>query len=90
MSNPDWEWRSSAEDTTEQLMTLCQEAMSPLRSAVAEALTGGGLEQLVRYATMDRGAQPAADPDRPDRTRSTLAMPTLCAVRGLVGEDPPG
>jgi len=37
-ANPDWEWRTAAEDSPEQLMTLWRDAVARSRSAVAEAL----------------------------------------------------
>src|SRR5215475_12820806 len=43
-ADPDWEWHSAAEDTPEQLMTLWQDNVARARSAVAEAMAGGGLD----------------------------------------------
>jgi uncharacterized damage-inducible protein DinB len=45
-ADPDWEWRSAAEDSPEQLFTLWQEAVDRSRSLVTQALSTGGLEQL--------------------------------------------
>ena len=50
-ADPNWEWRSAAEDTPEQLMTLWQDAVARSRSAVAEALADGGLDRLALYTT---------------------------------------
>jgi hypothetical protein len=49
-ADPDWDWRSAAEDTPEELLTLWREAVARSRGAVAEALADGGLEQLGRRA----------------------------------------
>jgi len=45
-SDPDWEWRTSAEDTPEQLRTLWQAMVDEARGCVAEALADGGLDRL--------------------------------------------
>src|SRR6266536_2162954 len=52
-SNPDWEWSSAADDSPEQLMSLWQEAVERSRKAVAEALAGGGVDQLAKYVSRD-------------------------------------
>ncbi|MBA2624057.1 MAG: DUF664 domain-containing protein [Acidimicrobiia bacterium] len=52
-SNPDWEWRSAAEDTPEQLHALWQDAVTRSRALVAEALADGGLERLTRRTWPD-------------------------------------
>jgi len=89
----DWEWHSAAEDTPEQLMTLWQEAVARSRSAVAEVLAGGGLEQPVRYSKwteppslrrmlIDLIEEYARHVGHADLIRES--------VDGLVGEDPPG
>jgi uncharacterized damage-inducible protein DinB len=44
----DWEWHSAAGDTPEQLRELWKDAVERSRALVAEALAGGGLEQLSR------------------------------------------
>ena len=43
-ADPDWEWRTAAEDTPEQLVALWQDAVARSRALVAEALADGGLE----------------------------------------------
>jgi hypothetical protein len=52
-SNPDWEWSSAADDSPEQLMSLWQESVERSRAAVAEALAGGGADQLAKYVSKD-------------------------------------
>ncbi len=52
-ADPDWDWRSAAEDAPEELLTLWQDAVTRSRSAVTEALADGGLEQLARYTWPD-------------------------------------
>jgi len=52
-ADPDWDWRSAAEDSPEHLYALWQEAVARSRSLVAEALAGGGLDQLARRTWPD-------------------------------------
>ena len=49
----DWEWHSAADDTPEQLEQLWREAVARSRSAVAEVLADGGLDQLCRRTWPD-------------------------------------
>lgn len=44
----DWEWRTAAEDTPEQLPALWQNAVDRARSAVDVALAAGGMSQLAQ------------------------------------------
>lgn len=91
-ADPNWEWRTAADDSPEQLMTLWQEAVRRSRSAVAEVLTDGGLEQLVRFGTW-------AEPPSLRRTLVDVieeyarhvghADLIRESVDGLTGEDPP-
>lgn len=93
-ADPDWDWRSAAEDTPEQLLTVWQDAVARSRSVVAEALADSGPEQLGRYTT-SRGESPslryivitlieeyARHAGHADLLRES--------VDGLTGEDPPG
>jgi uncharacterized damage-inducible protein DinB len=45
-SDPDWEWRTAADDTPEALRTLWEAACARSRHLVDEALAGGGLDRL--------------------------------------------
>jgi uncharacterized damage-inducible protein DinB len=47
-ADPDWEWNSAADDSTEELFALWDGAVARSRSLVATALEDGGLEQLAR------------------------------------------
>jgi hypothetical protein len=91
-ANPDWEWDSAADDSPEQLTTLWQDAVARSRSAVAEALDEGGLEQLVRHTDwteppslrrvlIDIIEEYARHVGHADLIRES--------VDGLTGEDPP-
>ena len=52
-ADPDWDWRSAAEDTPEQLFTLWRDAVARSHSLVAEALADGGLDRLARRTWPD-------------------------------------
>jgi hypothetical protein len=92
-ADPDWEWHSAADDTPEQLMTLWQEAVARSRSAVAEALADGGLDQLARFTWPD-GRSPSMRRiliDLIEEYARHVGHADLIreSVDGLVGEDPP-
>jgi hypothetical protein len=92
-SSPDWDYRSAAEDTPEQLLALWRESVSRSRDIVDEALKAGGLEQSGAYTT--RGGE------HPNLRRVLLDLVEEYArhaghadliresVDGLTGEDPP-
>jgi Protein of unknown function (DUF664) len=93
-ADPDWEWHSAGEDTPQQLLTIWRDAGARSRAAVAEALAGGGLDQLARRAWRDGRA--------PNLRRILVDLIEEYArhvghadliresIDGLVGEDPPG
>jgi len=91
-SEPDWEWRTAADDSPEELMRLWTTAVERSRAAVDAALPEGGLDQLM----------PNSDWTEPPSLRRTLidmieeyarhvghADLLRESVDGLVGEDPP-
>ncbi|HUY56351.1 MAG TPA: DinB family protein [Candidatus Micrarchaeaceae archaeon] len=45
-SDPDWEWRTAADDSAEELRALWELAVARSRRQVAEALAAGGLDRL--------------------------------------------
>src|SRR5580700_6843389 len=47
-ADPDWEWRTAAQDTPEQLRALWQEHVDRARVNVDKALADGGLGQLAK------------------------------------------
>ena len=47
-ADPDWEWRTAADDAPEQLIGLWQAAVERSRALTAEALDDGGLGRLAR------------------------------------------
>ena len=92
-ADPNWEWRTAAEDSPEQLMALWQQAVDRSRAAVAEALAGGGLDQLIKHSWPD-GRTPSLRRvmiDVIEEYARHVGHADLLreAVDGLVGEDPP-
>ena len=92
-ANPDWEWRSAAEDTPEQLYALWQDAVDRSRSLVTEALADGGLDQLARRTWPD-GRAPSLRRiliDLIEEYARHVGHADLIreSIDGLVGEDPP-
>ena len=91
-ADPDWDWRSAAEDTPEELWALWRDAVHRSRAVVEAALQHGGLDQRGR---------PAADGETPSLRRLLVDLIEEYArhvghadliresVDGLVGEDPP-
>ncbi|MFC9594072.1 DinB family protein [Streptomyces sp. NPDC056944] len=92
-STPDWDYRSAAGDTPEQLLALWRESVARSRAVVDEALAAGGLDQL--------GAHTTRSGERPNLRRILLDLVEEYArhaghadliresVDGLTGEDPP-
>ena len=91
-SDPDWDYRSAAQDTPEQLLALWRESVARSRAVVDRALSTGGLEQLGAYATRSG--------EHPNLRRILLDLVEEYArhaghadliresVDGLTGEDP--
>jgi hypothetical protein len=91
-ADPDWEWRTAADDSPEELYAMWADAVERSRAAVAEALTDGGL---------DRSTQPWPDGRAPSLRRMLVDLIEEYArhvghadliresVDGRVGEDPP-
>jgi hypothetical protein len=92
-NDPNWEWRTAAADSPEQLMSQWQQAVERSRAIVAELLATGGLDQPAQRAYPDGR--------RPSLRRTLVDMIEEYArhvghadliresVDGLVGEDPP-
>lgn len=91
-ADPDWEWRTAAEDSPEQLMSLWRDAVARSRAAVDEALAAGCLDQAaaisgpggrsisLRRILIDLIEEYARHVGHADLIRES--------VDGLVGEDP--
>ncbi len=92
-ADPNWEWRTAAEDTPEQLYALWEESVSRARANLARALADGGpgrkahlvwpdgQSPSIRRLLVDMIEEYARHTGHADLLRE--------AVDGLVGEDPP-
>ncbi len=92
-ADPDWEWRTAAEDTPEQLMTLWRDAVARSRAAIDEALADGGLDHLATGISNSRGEAPNLRRiliDLIEEYARHVGHADLIreSVDGLVGEDP--
>jgi len=91
-ADPNWEWRTAAEDSPEQVMSLWQASVERSRALVASALAEGGLDRpamfrwrdgrtrSLRRLVMDMIEEYARHLGHADLIRES--------VDGLVGEDP--
>ena len=91
--DPDWEWRTAADDPPEALYALWQDSVARSRANLAQALADGDLGQAVRHTWPD-GRSPSIRRLLVDMieeyARHTGHADLLReAVDGLVGEDPP-
>jgi uncharacterized damage-inducible protein DinB len=50
-ADPDWEWRTAAQDSSDELFALWEQSVARSRASFAEALQDGGLEQRARRAS---------------------------------------
>ena len=91
-ADPDWEWRTGAEDDPGEVFALWEAAVARSRAAIAEALADGGLDRLVaktrwterqslRRQLVDLVEEYARHTGHADLIRES--------VDGLVGEDAP-
>ena len=92
-ADPNWEWRSAASESPEQLIALWQGAVARSRSAVSDVLSRGGLGQLASY-TNARGESPSLrriliDIIEEYGRHNGHADLIRESVDGLVGEEPP-
>ena len=92
-ADPDWEWRSAAEDSPDALYALWTNAVRHSRASLGEALRGGGLDQPIGVSWPD-GRTPSLRRMMVDLieeyARHTGHADILReSVDGLVGEDPP-
>lgn len=92
-ADPDWEWRTAADDSPEELYALWDAAVARSRRMVAAALAEGGLDQPGRFSWSD-GRTPnlrriVADMIEEYARHTGHADLLREAVDGRVGEDPP-
>jgi len=92
-ADPEFPWRSAADDSPDELYGLWRDAAARCRAAVDTVLAGEGLDQLVKY-TSDPNELPNARRllvDLHDEYARHVGHADLFreAIDGLVGEDPP-
>jgi hypothetical protein len=92
-ADPDWEWRSAAGDSADELYALWRGSVERSRAAWAAALAAGGLDQPSKV-TLPNGRSPNLRRilcDLHDEYARHTGHADLFreAVDGLVGEDPP-
>ncbi len=52
-ADPDWEWRTAADDAQDALRAIWQASVERSRACVADALSTGGVDQLARRTSPD-------------------------------------
>jgi hypothetical protein len=92
-AEPDWEWRSAAADTPEQLYALWEDAVARSRVTVRRVLAEGGLDALALHTWPD-GRAPSLRRilvDLIEEYARHVGHADLIreSVDGRVGEDPP-
>lgn len=93
-TDPDWQWRSAADDPPGYLYELWQGAVARSRAGLAAVLAEGGLDQPAKYRTDEHGAAPNLRRlilDLHEEYARHVGHADLLreAIDGLVGEDPP-
>jgi hypothetical protein len=93
-AEPDWDWRSAADDEPEELYALWRETVARSRLALDEALADGGVDQLVTNITDDEGRSPNLRRvllDTLEEYARHVGHADIIreSVDGLVGEDRP-
>jgi hypothetical protein len=79
-ADPQWEWRTGAEDPPDEVMALWEGSVSRSRAALREAIANGARSAGKRLLARWPNAQPSPDPHRPHRG--------VCASRGPRGPHP--
>ncbi|MCQ2000566.1 DinB family protein [Arthrobacter zhaoxinii] len=90
-SDPDWDWRTAADDSPEDLYALWSGAVGRSRKRLAAALDDGGLDQLLPAIEGQAGSLRRMLIDLIEEYARHTGHADLIreSVDGLVGEDPP-
>ncbi|MEU7007503.1 DinB family protein [Streptomyces sp. NPDC046332] len=93
-ADPDWDWRTAADDTPEELFALWRAAVQRSRVLVAELLAEGGLDLVGTFVSSRTGESPSlrfAVVSMIEEYARHAGHADLIreSVDGLVGEDPP-
>jgi hypothetical protein len=92
-ADPDWEWRTGAEDLPGEVFAMWEAAVSRSRKEVAAALARGGLDQPIHF-TSENGETPSFRRlliDLVEEYSRHAGHVDLIreSIDGLVGEEPP-
>jgi Protein of unknown function (DUF664) len=92
-ADPDWEWRTAADDSPAELYRLWRDAVERSRAAMARVLADGDLDQPSKFTT-PAGEHPNLRRVLVDQIEEYIRHTGHAdllreAVDGLVGEDPP-
>jgi hypothetical protein len=92
-ADPDWEWRTAADDSPEELRDLWQRVVDESRASIARVCADGGPDALARFTWPD-GRTPSlrrlmVDMIEEYGRHTGHADLIRESVDGLVGEDPP-
>jgi hypothetical protein len=92
-ADPEWEWRTAADDSPEELYALWRGAVERCRAVIVRVLADGGLDQTAKYTTRS-GQSPNVRrmlSDLHDEYARHVGHADLLreAVDGLTGEDLP-
>ncbi|GAA3296378.1 DUF664 domain-containing protein [Arthrobacter citreus] len=90
-NDPDWAWRTAAEDSPEELYALWSGAVERSRQRLGDALDDGGLEMLLPPVDGEVGSLRRMLIDLVEEYARHVGHADLIreSVDGLVGEDPP-
>jgi hypothetical protein len=93
-NDPDWAWRTAADDSPAELYGLWRRTVARSRAALAAAIADGGLDQPAKFTKSDEGESPNLRRivvDLHDEYARHVGHADLLreAIDGLVGEDPP-
>jgi hypothetical protein len=81
-ADPDWAWRSAADDSPAELSRLWREAVERSRAATARVLADGGSTSRRSSPPPPASTQPPPGPGRPDRGVHPPHRPRRPAPRG--------
>ncbi len=93
-ADPDWAWRTAADDTPEELYNFWRRSVERSRTAMAKAVADGGLDQAAKYTTSGAGRSPNLRRivvDLQDEYARHVGHADLLreSIDGLVGDCPP-
>jgi hypothetical protein len=93
-SDPEWEWKTAADDSPEELTALWEGSVARSRAVLRAALAEGGPEQLGKFVSKRTGESPNLRRiilDMIEEYARHIGHADLIreAVDGLVGEDEP-